>query len=402
MILDKLPPLPVGGAEIQALRLSKELVRKGVQVTFLTPGRDRVKGYGDIDGIPVFRLHSFLNYFWDFFSAMKKKATVRAAARIEYDDNLERTTEVTTPIAISVRLRYLLFYFNSLFFFWKRVNDFDIIHVHSMEWPSFIGAWLCRKFKMQLIIKDATLNGINGLLRYPAGDKKLSTIIRIARFVAMTRAIHTNLIAAGVPEGKIEAISNGIQIDDVVPKTYGNKNRKVIFVGNLSQQPAKGIDILLKAWKMVAQKHKDAILAIAGDGDTHAYDSYLTQHGIKQSVFILGKRTDIKSLLLDSDIFVLPSRREGMPNALMEAMLIGLPCIGTDISGSQDLIEQNMTGVLVPAGSVQKLFEAICYMMENPDEAERMGRHAKEKIIRMYNMEAIADRYVALYRKVLN
>lgn len=401
MILDQLPPLGVGGAETQAIRLSKRLVQLNVRVIFLTPGRDNIKGYGELDGIPVYRLHSFLNFFWDILSALRKKTMTQARVQIEYDDASQRTNEVTTPIVMGVKLRYMIFYFNSLHFLWKRREDFDIIHVHSMEWPSFVGAWLSKRLGKKLIIKDATMNGISGLYRYPRGNQKLRLIIKSAFFVAMTRAIHQNYLSVGVPEEKIADIPNGIEVADMYKTQYSSKNRSVIFVGNLSQQPAKGVDILIKAWKNVVKIYPDAFLSIVGDGPLKEYDQYLRQNDVDRTVGLLGKRDDVRDLLIKGDIFVLPSRREGMPNALMEAMLIGLPCIGTDISGSQDLIRDGENGVLVPPADVEKLSDAIIYLMDHPEEARRMGTSARETINTFNRMDVIANKYLAVYRHLM-
>jgi glycosyltransferase involved in cell wall biosynthesis len=402
MILDKLPPLGVGGAETQALRLSKRLIQIGVNVIFLTPGRDKIKGYGEVEGMPVYRLHSFFNYAWDILSALKKKTVVEPVVQIEYDDATQRTNEVTTPIVIGVKLRYLIFYFNCFFFLLRRRNKFDIIHVHSMEWPSFVGAWLTKFFNKRLIIKDATMNGINGLARYPGGKEKLKAVINEAHFVAMTKAIHNNYLSFGVPENKIIDIPNGIEITEQHKNRYADKNRKVIFVGNLSQQPAKGIDILLKAWKKVIQNYPDAKLSVVGDGPLAVYNDYLVQNNIHKSVTLLGKREDVKNLLMESDIFVLPSRREGMPNALMEAMLLGLPCIGTDISGCQDLIADRINGILVPPANIEKLLEALVYLMENAEAGKRMGTLARETICTFNSMEIVSKQYLSLYFDLLN
>lgn len=402
MILDKLPPLPIGGAETQALRLAKKLTKKNVEVIFLTPGRDHIKGQGEIEGMTVFRLHSFFNYFWDLSSTLKKKASTGQTVKIEYDDTREVTNEVTTPIALSVKLRYIIFFFNCLWFLWGKRQAFDIIHVHSMEWPSFVGGWLCKIFKKPLIIKDATMNGINGLKRYPRGKIKLELLIRRAHFVAMTRAIRENYIRAGVPPAKITDIPNGIEVTEECKQTYASTITKVIFVGNLSQQPAKGIDILLKAWKNLTVLRPDARLNIVGDGPISIYQDYLIKSSIHESVSMLGKRTDVKALLLESDIFVLPSRREGMPNALMEAMLLGLPCIATDISGCQDLIKHGESGLLVPPANVEKLADAITYLMNNPNEGKKMGTLARKTILELNTMEIVANQYLALYNNVAN
>jgi glycosyltransferase involved in cell wall biosynthesis len=105
---------------------------------------------------------------------------------------------------------------------------------------------------------------------------------------------------------------------------------------------------------------------------------------------------------MESDIFVLPSRREGMPNALMEAMLLGLPCIGTDISGCQDLITNGTNGILVPPGNNERLFQALVYLMENPEAGKRMGPLARQTICTFNSMDIVCNQYLSLYNDLVN
>src|SRR5687768_8793247 len=91
MIVQSLPPLPSGGAEIQALRLARVLVQKGIKVLFITPGVGKIKGHSVINDVPVYRLHSALNYLVDFLFSIKQKTRLRETV-IEYDDTLPHNT----------------------------------------------------------------------------------------------------------------------------------------------------------------------------------------------------------------------------------------------------------------------------------------------------------------------
>jgi glycosyltransferase involved in cell wall biosynthesis len=401
MIVQSLPPLPAGGAEIQALRLSKKLVERGIEVLFVMPGVGKVRGKTEWEGIPGYALHSLPNYLLDILFFVKKKTKPRIS-KIEYDDASEKTDAIISPIGMGPRLRYLIFLRNVRAFLRARKNNIDIIHVHTIEWPAYVAALMGREFGKKVVIKDSTMNGIYNILRYPSGKQKQQLLITDGHFVAMSTAIKSNLLSAGVPLSSISTIPNGIDIQ-VPAKSRTLRNlQKLIFVGNLYQQPAKGIDILLKAWPEVQEKCKNVQLLVAGEGDISAYTEYARGKGIAGTVRFLGKQKDIGSLLDESDLFVLPSRREGMSNALMEAMLREMPCIATDISGNQDLIVNGEHGLLVPPADSHALASAIIYMIQHPDEAYRMGKRAGVAIREKADMNSVAEKYIKLYNNLLS
>lgn len=395
-----MPPMAIGGAEIQALHLYNGLTAAGIKVKMITWGKLWHKRKGSHMNVPFVRIKSFLNLITDIPSVFKKKSATIKKTRIIYDDKLEVTNQMTGKVWLGMILRYRLFYINCLVYLWIRRRQFDIIHVHMMEWPAIVAVKIGRRLNKQVVIKDSTMNGIYNLLRYPDGEKKQQEIAGYAYCVAMTRMIHSNYLKAGIPPERIADIPNGIYI---TPKPIKNKawNYKVIFVGNLTQQPAKGIDILLLAWKKVIASVPNASLHIVGSGDIETYELFTRSEGINESVVLLGKRQNVRELLLESDVFVLPSRREGMSNALMEAMLCAMPIIATEVSGSQDLIQNEVSGLLVPIADVNKLATAIIYMLKQDKHALQMGENAYNSIVEKCDMKKIALKYEQLYQKIL-
>jgi glycosyltransferase involved in cell wall biosynthesis len=170
----------------------------------------------------------------------------------------------------------------------------------------------------------------------------------------------------------------------------------------LYQQPAKGVDLLLNAWSTVHQKFPNVLLQIVGDGVNNAYREFVNRLGIAGTVDFAGRQHDLTNYYSNADIFVLPSRREGMSNALMEAMLYGLPSVATDISGNRDLLKNRVNGILVPAADIASLAEAIAWMLSHPDERLEYGLKARETILKHYDINNIADQYISLYQNLLN
>lgn len=330
--------------------------------------------------------------------AARKKKKANPIVQIEFDDSKEITNAITRKVGWPTVLYYTIFYWHSLFFLWRRKSSFDIIHAHTMEWSAIVASKLGDKLKKPVLIKDSTMNGFESLKRFPNGSTLQQKIINSAYFVAMTEIIKTNLVTAGVPLSKISLIPNGILIKQTI--TRKPSGQKVLFVGNLYQQPAKGIDILLKAWTDVIAIFPKAQLLIVGDGDLESYKVFAGKLGIEKNVIFLGKQNTVSEYYQSADLFVLPSRREGMSNALMEAMMYELPSIATNISGSQDLIQNGEDGILIPPFDVQALAQAICTLLKDPESAKKMGENARSKLLAKFTIQHSAEKYIEIYKKL--
>ena len=116
---------------------------------------------------------------------------------------------------------------------------------------------------------------------------------------------------------------------------------------------------------------------------------------MEDRIFVLGRTKDLPEKYAASDAFVLNSDFEGQPNALMEAMFAGLPCISTDCpDGPSDLIEDGVSGLLVPVGDREAMRDALVFMMKHPVQANDMGKKAKAFMTENFNAKAIAQRFV--------
>jgi glycosyltransferase involved in cell wall biosynthesis len=148
---------------------------------------------------------------------------------------------------------------------------------------------------------------------------------------------------------------------------------------------------------MVVAEIPEAELFIIGDGDLPAYSRYVIELGISDKVHFLGKQTSVDEHLLESAAFILPSRREGMSNALLEAMALGVPCIATNISGNCDLIDNNVNGLLIPVEDEHSLAVAVAYIFNNPKTAEKMGLEARKTILGGYDFKTVSDKYFRVF-----
>src|SRR5207302_207489 len=129
----------------------------------------------------------------------------------------------------------------------------------------------------------------------------------------------------------------------------------------------KGIDVLIQAWGIVHKQLPQARLIIVGDGPIRHQLKYIANAlGVDDSIEFVGQQNNIVAQLQRGSIFVLPSRWEGMPNAVLEAMACGLPCVATRVSGSEDIITHGVNGLLVEPEAYMGMAQALLTLLHDP------------------------------------
>ena len=157
---------------------------------------------------------------------------------------------------------------------------------------------------------------------------------------------------------------------------------------------------LLSAWRRVAKEEPRAHLLLIGDGRLRKPMERQAAANRISHVHFFGFRKDVPQLLHAADIFVLPSRREGLPRSVMEAMAAGKPVVATDVRGSRDLVEHEVTGLLVKLGDVEGLAVALLRLVRDPGLRERMGQAARAKV-RTYSLDRVLEEMSAIYGRFL-
>ena len=122
--------------------------------------------------------------------------------------------------------------------------------------------------------------------------------------------------------------------------------------------------------------------------------------GLGPSFIFLGQRHDVPQLLLGMDVFVLTSHTEGLPNALMEAMAAGLPCVVTDAGGCREVVADEETGFVVPIDDEERLAERILLLLRDEELRGRMGNRGRARMLG-FDVRKMAQRYDLLYHQVL-
>lgn len=185
------------------------------------------------------------------------------------------------------------------------------------------------------------------------------------------------------PKGMLQlptcVIPNAINQDINFDNNEVGIKKEIVSAGRLTNQ--KNQILLIKAFKEISSKNPDYTLVIYGKGPLRdVLSEEIHKLGLENRVILYGHCNDVIEKIKSAEMFVLSSEFEGMPNALMEAMALGLPCISTDCEGggAKFLIKNNENGILVPRNNVKALAEAMQRLIENKEFASHIGGKAKE------------------------
>lgn len=214
--------------------------------------------------------------------------------------------------------------------------------------------------------------------------------------VANSAAAAAQLAREGVPDSKVRVIPNGVDTARFGAARPARPLRRIVMVANL--RPEKGHDILIDAAPRILAAHPDAEFVLAGEGPRRsALQSQARASGVDQRVRFLGECRDVPGILAGGDLFVLPSRTEAMPNAVIEAMAAGLPVVASAVGGIPELITADHTGLLVAPNDPAALAAAVNRLMDDPDRAAALGRSARAFITREFGFGRMVARVEELY-----
>jgi len=217
-----------------------------------------------------------------------------------------------------------------------------------------------------------------------------------------------------LPPGRITVISNGVDVmNKFNPKNIDqeqliklkqelgiNQGDQVItFIGRLVRE--KGIFELLESFRMI--KNENVKLLIIGSTGESERDQntqkMLEKYLLDKNVVFTGFRSDIPELLSLTDIFCLPSYREGMPRSIIEAMAMECAIVATDIRGSREEVDHNQNGLLVPLKSIESMTIAFTSMLNDIEKLTQFKKHARSKAVKLYNEDTVVKTQLAIFEK---
>lgn len=211
-------------------------------------------------------------------------------------------------------------------------------------------------------------------------------------------------------EEKFEVIPNAVNINEFnfnldnekKKKDLGipNENINIVSVGTLKQR--KGFEELLKAFEKTYEDFKDInLLIVGGGGEKEKYLDQIKNYSSKSNIFFLDQRDDVKEILRISDIFVLATYSEGMSNAILEAMASKLAIITTDIEVNRELIEDGISGFLIPVKNSDAIAEKLEFLIKDEERRKFLGEKAYNIMLNKFEINKVIELIKSNYEKVI-
>jgi glycosyltransferase involved in cell wall biosynthesis len=398
LVTRRYPPL-IGGAEKVLSYLAEALAAEGADVTVVTSrvpklelaSREEVpvvterKGPGQIPRgrLTVVRLETSRLRFWGTWRYMR---------------NLNR---------------------------WFRENPIDLAYVSMLKHDAYVVIGAGRRLGFPVVLRPEGAGATGDVAWQSWGNFGRKIGLRCRRadaFVAISKSIEQELWDAWrsgtirpsrwrewfhrTPETPpIVAISNGVPIPETAWQRRPDWRAApcAVFVGRLA--PEKGLDTLIDAWPSVRVRNPEARLILIGEGPQRAaledrVKALSLTLGPGQAVELPGASADATSSLRGADLFVLPSREEGMSIALLEAMALGIPLVASSIPGNRQLVSDCEHGRLAPPDDPTALARVIVEQWNDFDRAVHMSLAARSRVDKEFSIQAMARRHLELFRGI--
>jgi glycosyltransferase involved in cell wall biosynthesis len=289
-----------------------------------------------------------------------------------------------------------------------RREKFEIVHTHDL-WSNLLGVPAARLAGVPAIVSSrrdlAHFDWYQGKRR--AWLRRVQNLS--GAVLANATTIRDVLITEdGFAPEKVRVIHNGIDInkfqvsrdrDRLFPGVGDAK--LIVLVGNMHTD-VKGHPWLIEAASTVVRDFPSARFVFVGDGERRVdFERQVAKLGLAMNFMFMGRRSDVAEILACCDIALLPSRAEGLSNAVLEYMAAGLPVIASRVGGNVELIQDGVTGLLVPPEDSRALSAALIRLLRDPALARQTAENGHEFVVRNVSFERLVNEVDALYTDLL-
>jgi L-malate glycosyltransferase len=312
----------------------------------------------------------------------------------------ERAREAGVPV-LALRMRHEM----DVVAAWKlgqvlRRRRIEILHMHAPHAHS-IGLlaclWAPRVHKV--VSRRIDFAPIRNLL-----SRWKYTLPRI-HYLAVSEAVRRVLIASGIPADQVQTIHSSIDLCRIdagqeVTSLFPAGTRVVGTVGHLAGH--KGHRYLLEAASQLLRSEPDTAIAIVGEGALRGeLEAQAASLGIAERVRFTGFRRDVPALVRGFEVFAFSSTHEGTPNAVLEAMALGKPVVATRAGGTDEVVQDGITGLLVPPRDPAALAQAVLHLLRHPEQGRAFGQAGRKRVEDFFTVERMAGSTLQAYRRIL-
>jgi len=276
---------------------------------------------------------------------------------------------------------------------WCRATRIAVVHTTELASNSFAlpGAALAR-----VPVRVGNRREINPDKTSTQIAMQRSAYVAAHKIVANCKAAADRLRLERVPANKIAIIPNGLDLAAFRQPEPRPQLRKVVVVGNL--RPEKGHDVLIDAAVDVLKRYPDARFELVGGGPLReSLQQRARDRHVGDAFTFAGHCDDVPARIAAADVFVLPSRSEAFPNAVIEAMATGLPIVASRVGGVLELITDGVSGLLVPADDARSLADRLCQLMDDAALGARLGAAARAEAVARYSFDRMVAAFESLY-----
>ena len=329
---------------------------------------------------------------------------------------------------MSTRWQRMVWIFLLLFSLRKHKKEYDVLHFHVLLWGGLLAAAWAKKNSIPTIYQSV-LQGSDTpepIKQEQFGNLKLRLLNTFSLIIAISDQLKMDYINFGFPAAKVVMLMNSVETDLFHPLgslrerqlirekfSLPHSDKILLFTGSIIER--KGIDLLTEAFLQIASDHPDLYLWLIGpvskSENASLNEDFVAKMKKQVSAAGLSDRVRFEGLISDrgdlaeayqaADVFVFPSRKEGLPNVVLEAMSSGLPVIVSDLPGLKGVVESGENGIVVPIGDTGALSAAISDILNNNVAVQRIGRNARSYIESVHGFDAWQKEMTSCYQKLI-
>ena len=277
-----------------------------------------------------------------------------------------------------------------------RQRDIQVVHAHNTT-ASLLGSLAARWTRVPSVVT------VHGLIDV--------TCFRYAtRLIAVSEAVRRHLLARGIPDARINVVRHGVELPPLLPPAdaatvvAADLDRGARYVGVFGRlAPEKGQDVAIRAWPMVRIDAPNARLLIAGTGVTRQELVELAHTlGVADAVIFRGFVPDLSPLFAACSLALVPSRREALGLAALEAMAGGRAVVASDIGGLVEVVKPGVTGALVPPDDPAALARAVTTFLADNQMVLRFGAAGRAQVAKEFRFADEVEAIRGVFREVVN